>query len=94
MKKLNNWGISTSPKLGAAYKWDTPDKPAVTNGNSQTVQETITLVNPYTNQTLIIPKPEQQYFKAAPDPTYGQELQQSRIPIVRTAGDVLNYFGY
>ncbi|MEA1980488.1 MAG: NlpC/P60 family protein [candidate division Zixibacteria bacterium] len=83
-----------SPKLGSAYKWDKPDKPAIDNGNSQTVQKTMTLYNPGTKQTMNIPEPKQQYFKVTPPPTFGQRLQQNRIPIVKTLGDIIDAFGY
>jgi len=77
--------------------------PALSNGNSQTVQETITLVNPQETITLVnpytgvkteLPKPRQQFFSAAPDPTLGKQLQQSRVDIVKTVGHILNYFGF
>jgi len=65
----------------------------VINGNSQTVQETMMLVNPYTNQTLIIPKPEQQYFKAY-EPKMRDYFKDSKAPIVRDIGAILDYFGF
>jgi hypothetical protein len=83
-----------SDKVSGFYKWDTPDdKPALSNGNSQSVQEKVTLVNPYTNQTLIVPKPEQQYFKAY-EPKLSDSFKESKAPIVRDIGAVLDYFGF
>ena len=80
-------------KVSGFYKWDTPDKPVVASGNSQTVQEKMTIINPYTNQTLIIPKPQQQYFKAY-EPKLSDYIKQSKAPIVRDIGAVLQYFGF
>jgi hypothetical protein len=77
-------------------------KPQITNTNSNDVAITTnniqplspSIVSPNLNGLGNITLPTQTTLSAAPNPTFGQGLQQSKIPIFQTVGDILNYFSF
>ena len=91
-----------SPKLGAAYKWDTPDgdKPALNTTNSAANEQRSAAVNGAVmanGQHYVVPStqgPQQQFFRQAPPPTLSRQLKDSRVPIVNDLGAFLEYFGF
>jgi hypothetical protein len=86
-----------SSRVSGFYKWDTPDKPAISNGDSKNVQakaEVKMMTIMLGGQSYQVPQPQQQFFKQAPPRQMSDYFKESRAPIVRDLGEILDYFGF